>query len=281
MPGAHRGILQGNEETSVRGRSGDLPSNEKKGSPEYLLERTPEGIHLVEWRTLKGRTESINIRNLMNAATALQEEVERELRWDPEVHAEQIGVSVDTGVVLLTGTVDNLYEKWAAEKATIRVAGVRALANEIQVDLAGPDHRADADVAAAIMNQFDWNHLVPDTVKVKVSNSWVTLEGFVEAYHQRREAERIIRSVMGIKGFVNHIEIRPKVNVTLVKSSIIDAIRRNAVLDAENITVENNGGKVTLKGYVSSWVEKAEARRIAWAAPGVTMVEDHLTLDLT
>jgi len=215
----------------------------------------------------------------MNIATTLQEEVEKELRWDPEVHAERIGVTVRDSVVQLDGHVESLFEKWAAENAALRVADVRGVANEIIVEIPMPDRKSDAAIAEAIVTQLDWNHLIPDTVKVKVSNGWVTFEGFVEAQYQRREVERVLRSLKGVKGFVNQIEIKPLVNVTLMKEAIIEAIRRNAALDAENIEVISNGGVVTLRGRVSSWMERAEARRTAWSAPGVTLLIDELTFN--
>jgi osmotically-inducible protein OsmY len=215
----------------------------------------------------------------MNAFTSLQEEVENELRWDPQVHAERIGVSILDGVVQLDGHADSLYEKWAAESAVLRLRDVRALANDIEVDIPVPDQQSDATVAESILNQFQWNCVIPDEVKVSVSNGWVILEGSVGAEYQRCAADAVVRWTKGVKGIVNRIEINPKVNVTVFKEAILDAIRRNAILNVENIGIENDGGVLTLQGHVGSWLEKDEARRVAWSSPGVTRVIDLLTFE--
>ena len=214
----------------------------------------------------------------MNSSSILQHDVEEELRWDPSIHAEEIGVTVKGEVVQLDGHVNSLYEKWAAESAALRVNNVRAVANEIKVEVLDSDKRSDADIAEAAMTQLEWNYSIPDTVKVKVSNGWVTFEGTVGAPYQKDEAERVLHALKGVKGIINEITVTPRVNVGVVKTEIADAFTRNAVIDFKNIQVEASNGMVTLRGQVRSWAERVEARRTAAAAPGVTYVEDLLTV---
>ncbi|MEO8207355.1 MAG: BON domain-containing protein [Chthoniobacterales bacterium] len=208
----------------------------------------------------------------------MKRDVEQELNWDSSVQSDQVGVTVMGEVVQLDGSVNSLYEKWAAERAALRVNNVRAVANEIRVDLPDTNERSDTAIAQSAISQLEWNNTVPNTVKVHVSNGWITFEGTVISQYQKNEAENILRSLKGVKGIVNDIVVTPRVNVNVVKDSIIEAFERSAAIDAKKIQVETLDGVVTLRGEVRNWSEVEEARHTAWAAPGVTGVKEHLTI---
>jgi osmotically-inducible protein OsmY len=207
----------------------------------------------------------------------IQSDVLAELRWDSSVKANEIGVSVKDSVVTLTGTVDTYLQKWRAEEAAHRVAGVTAVANDITVRTVG--ERTDADIAAAAVEALKWDASIPaDKVHVTVDKGWVTLKGEVEWQFQRQEAERVVRRLWGVKGVSNLITVKPLASPTDLKKKIEDALVRSAEVDANNITVEVQGGKAILKGRVRSWAERQEAERAAWLAPGITAVENQISI---
>lgn len=210
----------------------------------------------------------------------VQRSVQDELSWEPGVSdSSKIGVGVKDGVVTLTGTVNSFFEKWAAERAAKRVFGVKALAAQLKVMPFGSLKRTDTDIAKAVENALNWDVAVPnDRIKVTVEDGWVTLEGNVDWQYQRQSAEDDVQNLSGVKGVSNNIVLKPTVSPANIKSQIEDALKRNAILDAQNIRVQADGSKVTLTGSTSSWTEREEAEDAAWAAPGVTDVNNLITV---
>ena len=216
----------------------------------------------------------------MKTDTQIQKDVIDELRWDPSIRENEIGVASKDGVVTLSGVVDSYAEKYAAERAAQRVSGVKAIAEDLAVHLIPSFKRSDADIAHAAVTALKWDIQVPDEkIKVKVDDGYITLSGDVEWKFQQEAAERAVRYLRGAKGVVSLIKVAPKhVSKLEVSSKIKDALRRGAERDADRITVEAADGKVTLKGTVRSWAERMDAERAAWSAPGVSSVDDRISI---
>jgi len=211
----------------------------------------------------------------------IQTDVLAELKWEPSVSPNEIGVVVKDGVVTLTGWVDAYTKRWAAEDAAHRVRGVKAVANDIEVRLPTGDQRTDPDIAEAAIRALHWDAFVPaDRIQVTVSKGWVTLKGEVDWQFQKQDAERAIRRLTGVKGVTNFITVKARPTPAELKKRIEDALIRTAQSDAHRITVDVQGEKVLLKGTVHSWAEKQEAERQAWAAPGVLAVENRITISV-
>jgi len=215
----------------------------------------------------------------MKTDSEIERDVKAELGWNPDLKSTDIAISVKDGVVTLAGFVPRYIDKYEAEKAAKRVAGVLAVANDIEIRLPAVDERPDPEIArevvTALKNQLPFSH---ERIKAVVRNGWVTLEGDVEWQYQRLTAERAVRPLKGVKGIINDIKIKPRVEPSDIKQKIQEALRRSAEVDANQITVETSGGEVILKGKVRSWVERDEAERVAWRAPGVTKVDDRIVV---
>ena len=217
----------------------------------------------------------------MRLDSEIKRDVEDELRWDPGISSDEIAVSVKSGVVALTGFAKSYGDKFEAEAAAKRVAGVTAVANDIEVRLPDIDQRPDPDIAGDVVTALKREMpLTAPQLKPIVKNGWVTLEGQVDWNFQRERAFSAAYRVKGVKGVTNSISVKPLAAPAEIKHKIEQAFKRSAEVDAQRITVEANGGDIVLKGTVRSWAERREAERAAWAAPGVRHVDDRLVVSV-
>jgi osmotically-inducible protein OsmY len=215
----------------------------------------------------------------MKTDSQLQQDVSAELQWEPSVHAARIGVEVKDGAVTLAGQVDSYAEKWSAERAAQRVAGVKAMTTELKVHLTSLSQRTDGDIAQAVENVLEWTSSLPaGAIQVMVERGWVTLSGDVDWQYQRQAATDSVRFLMGVTGVSDQINIKPSLTATAVKSDIEAALKRTSMADAKTISVAVQGGDVTLSGTLHSWDERNTATHAAWGMPGVRNVVDKMTL---
>ena len=209
----------------------------------------------------------------------LKQHVQSALDWEPSLDASDVGVSVDEAVVTLRGNVASFVEKVTAELVALRVYGVKGVANDLSVRLPGVFERTDTDIAQAAVAALTWNTLVPhDRVTVTVNNGWLALKGTLDWQYQKDAAARAVRDLTGVKGLTNSIIVQPCVKTIDVRDQIEAAFKRSAEIDARRVNVTATGGTVILSGSVHSWAERQEAERAAWAAPGVTHVDDRLAI---
>ncbi|MBK7368892.1 MAG: BON domain-containing protein [Candidatus Eisenbacteria bacterium] len=207
----------------------------------------------------------------------LKDDILNELKWEPSIQEAGIGVIVESGIVTLSGAVESWATRSAAEEATQRVTGVAAVANELTVRLTTSYERTDADIAGAAAGALHWHVSLPrDRVRVTVENGRVTLRGELDWQFQKATAAEAVAHLWGVTSVVNEIVLKPRVSPEDLKRKILVAIERNALLDVSDITVEAQGGRVVLKGRVRTWAEKDQACQTAWAAPGVTDVDNQL-----
>jgi osmotically-inducible protein OsmY len=217
----------------------------------------------------------------MRLDSDIRRDVEDELRWDPDIDATDIAVAVNNGVVALTGFVRSYSQRTQAERDAKRVAGVVGVANDIEVRLPVIDQRPDPDIVrdavSALKSELPYSS---ENIKVIAKDGKITLEGTVEWNYARERAENAVKRIRGVKGVTNSITLKPKVAPYEVRRKIEDAFRRSAEIDASRVTVEANGSEVILRGTVKSWAEREEAERAAWAAPGVTKVDNRVTISV-
>lgn len=214
----------------------------------------------------------------MNDVT-LRQHIIAALEFEPSLDAVHIGVAVEDGIVTLTGHVRSYAEKLTAELLTQRIRGVRAVAEEIEVRFPEDKKTADDEIARRALSIIAWDTTIPDdTIKLKVQKGWITLTGEVEWHFQRAAAESAIRRLTGVAGVINLLSIRPRLDLSNIRSCIEGALKRDAEIEAGGINIKVSGSKVILEGRVHAWRERGVAERAAWATPGVTAVEDHLAV---
>jgi osmotically-inducible protein OsmY len=210
----------------------------------------------------------------------LRQSILDEMEFEPSIDAAGIGVAVHSGIVTLTGHVRTYAEKEAAERVASRVKGVRGIAADIEVQIFGPKETDDDDIARRAVKMLDWNVSVPkDSVQVRVLKGRITLRGQVEWQYQKKAAYDGVRDLAGVVGVSNLVELKPRITAVDVKKRIEDAFQRDAALEADSIRIDVQGRNVTLSGKVKTWSERQAAERAAWSAPGISTLDDRLTVE--
>ena len=211
----------------------------------------------------------------------IQKDVIEELRWEPFLNSSEIGVAVKNGIVTLSGQVDSYSKKLIAERAAKKVAGVKAVAEDIQVGISPGFRKTDAEIAEAVLNALKWHSAIQDEkIKIKVENGNIKLEGEVEWEYQRSSIKSAIENLAGVHSVINLVTVKPKITPSEVQQKIKAAFQRSATIDAGKITAEVFGSKVILRGNVRSFAEKEDAEVAAWNAPGITSIESKLEIEV-
>lgn len=217
------------------------------------------------------------INTLDKTDTELKKDVLSELTYEPSVKVTDIGVLVKDGMVTLNGDATSYIEKWSAVNAAKRVAGVKAITDEIEVKIPDIDRRTDEDITLAVVDCIAWSTTIPlDVVEVIVSDGWVSLAGEVEWWYQLNAAVDLVQQMAGVTGVFNGISVKSKAVKMAIKEDINSALKRSAIVDADKIQVEISGNRVVLRGDVRSFAARDEAERIAWSETGVSSVDNHL-----
>jgi len=216
----------------------------------------------------------------MKTDSQIQKDVMDELKWQPFLNSSEIGVAVKNGIVTLSGIVDSFSKKLEAEGAAKKVAGVKAIAEDIQIGVSPVYHKTDAELAEAVVNALKWDSVVPDDkIQVKVEDGVVTLQGELEWQYQRSSATIAVQHLAGVRSVANLITIKPKLSPSELERKIAAAFQRTALLDAGKVNVSTAGSSVTLTGKVRSFAERDDAEDVAWAAPGVYQVQNKLIVE--
>jgi osmotically-inducible protein OsmY len=215
----------------------------------------------------------------MKSNEDLQRDVQNAIKWEPLLHAAEIGVTAIDGVVTLTGIVDSYAKKYEAEEATKKVSGLKALVEKIEIKFSSTWKKDDTEIATEILNALKWDWEIPsDDIIVKVENGWVRLDGEVQWNYQREAAKKAVKQLSGVLGVTNDIKLSAETHDIIEKKDIQAALTRNWSINEQEIDVKVLGNKVTLNGTVDSYYQRDEAGRIAWNAPGVISVDNELVV---